>query len=133
YGLEQRVDFSGLSLQVVITGGWYLSSAWRRHFEELLGACVLDSFGFSEIAEANAVECLDCGWYHAGPAAIVEVLDPDSDAPVDSGPGLLAVTSLFPWVRDLVLLRYAPGDVVEIGPECPARGERGFRYLGRST
>lgn len=129
--LEQDYDRSSLSLQVVGTFAWYLSTTWRRLIEDTLGAVVIDYFGFTETFSGLARECPVCGWYHYGKQVIWEVVDVWNDQPINEGIGKLLVTSLFPYNRDQILFRYESGDLVEVGPFCNCADDRGFKFRGR--
>src|SRR5690606_13954983 len=82
---------------------------------------------------APALECDDCGFHHwLPPPVVAEVVDVFTKKPVRSGVGVLVVTTRAPYVTTMPLLRYWTGALVELGPRCAARGERGVRPLGRS-
>lgn len=125
----------GRETGLVLVGAFshHLSAPWRRHIEEVLGAPVVDHFGFSEISRAIARECAHCGWMHFNDAVVWEVVDCWSDTPIDEGLGKLAATSLYPYVNDQILFRYVTDDIVELGPYCPHGDDRGFKYRGRMS
>ncbi|XYI01396.1 hypothetical protein ACMHYB_17260 [Sorangium sp. So ce1128] len=129
--LENGLDTSQLALSVVGTLAWHLSKPWRRLIQTVFSATVIDHYGFTETPGAVARECLDCGYYHYGPEVLWEVVDAWSERRIDKGVGKLLVTTLLPFIRDLVLFRYMPGDLVELGPDCVTTGERGLRPVGR--
>lgn len=128
--LEQDCNRSNLSVNFIGTAAEYLSTPWRKFIQEYFNATVVDHFGFAEIGHL-ARECAMCGWYHYGEEVIWEVVNHWTGAPLHEGIGKLLVTSLFPFVRDHILFRYEPGDLVEIGPFCGYIGECGFRPRGR--
>lgn len=128
---EQEVDFSRLRVRTIGTTGFRLGPHWRARVEGLWGARVFDTFSLSELA-VPAGECEACGFHHfAWPAVVTEVLHPRTRAPLRRGTGVLVLTTLWPFVQAMPLIRYWTGDLVELGPRCDARGERGFRFRGR--
>lgn len=129
--LEQAFDMSRLDLAVVGTFSFYLSDGWRAWLESVFRARVIDHYGFAEMKQALARECRRCGYYHFGPQTVWEVVDTRSGEPLEEGVGKLLMTSLVPYVRDQVLFRYEPGDLVEVGPYCPVGDDLGLRFVGR--
>lgn len=128
---EHDVDFARLAVQAIGTTGFRLGPHWRARVEALWGARVFDNFSLSELA-VPAPECAACGHHHFElPAVEVEVLDPFTHAPVKSGLGVLTVTTLWPFVQAMPLIRYGTGDLVSLGPRCAENQERGFRFRGR--
>jgi hypothetical protein len=128
---EQDFDFRKLAVQDIGTTGFALSPHWKARVEALWGARVWNNFSLSEFA-APAPECEHCGFHHwLWPANLTEVLHPTTGAPLSRGVGELVVTTLFPFVQAMPLIRYATGDLVELGPACHAARERGFRMRGR--
>lgn len=131
FALDRELPTSNLALRGIATYAWHLSPAWSARIEDVLGVAPEAWYGFSESAGIAARRCWACGHFHYQDHAWWEVVSPDDHRPVTDGQGLLLVTTLVPYVRDVVLFRYAPGDLVEIGPHCPQHGEPGFRVLGR--
>lgn len=128
---EQGRDFSRLQVRAIGTTGFRLGPHWRARVEALWGAPVHDNFSLSELPVA-APACDACGFHHFElPAVVTEVLDPFTKQPVTRGVGVLVVTTLWPFVQAMPLVRYWTGDLVEWGPRCPGRRERGFRFRGR--
>jgi hypothetical protein len=63
---------------------------------------------------------------------VPEVLDFDCQKPVRSGPGLLHLTSLFPFVQLMPFIRYRTNDVVLASPSSCSRGDGlAVELLGR--
>lgn len=128
---EQGFDFKKLAVRDIGTTGFRLSPRWKARVESLFGARVWDNFSLSELA-APAPECDVCGHHHwLWPAHVTEVLHPRTGAALESGTGQLVVTTLYPFVQAMPLVRYATGDLVTLGPRCSAARERGFRMRGR--
>lgn len=130
---EHDVDFAKLRVKAIGTTGFRLGPHWRARVESLWGATVHDNFSLSELA-VPAPACDACGHHHFElPAVVVEVLEPVTHRPLKSGVGVLVVTTLWPFVQAMPLIRYWTGDLVALGPRCPERGERGFVFRGRLT
>jgi hypothetical protein len=92
---------------------------------------VHDNFSLSELA-VPAPQCEVCAHHHlALPAVEVEVVDPFTRKPAEVG--VLVVSTLWPFVQAMPLIRYWTGDLVSLGPRCAAQGERGFRFEGRQA
>lgn len=128
---EQDFDFGKLKVTDIGTTGFALSPHWKARVEALWGARVWNNFSLSELA-APAPECESCGHHHwLWPANLTEVLHPKTRAPLWTGVGELVVTTLYPFVQAMPLIRYATGDLVELGPQCRALRERGFKMRGR--
>ncbi|MDX2008559.1 MAG: hypothetical protein SFW67_00130 [Myxococcaceae bacterium] len=130
---EQGRDFSRLRVRAIGTTGFRLGPHWRARVEALWGARVYDNFSLSELPVA-APSCEACGFHHFElPAVVSEILDPFTRRPLSRGVGVLVVTTLWPFVQAMPLVRYWTGDLVALGPRCPQRAERGFRFLGRHS
>lgn len=129
--LERGVDARRFGVRGISTTGFRLSPHWRARVREAWGAPVFDNFSLSEIP-SPALECPRCGFNHWLPPPVwPEVVDPVTRAPVRRGVGVLVLTTLWPFVQAMPLLRYWTGDLVEVGPACPETGERGVRFRGR--
>lgn len=130
---ENDADFSRLKVRAIGTTGFRLGPHWRARVEALWGAPVCDNFSLSELA-VPASWCDACGHHHFDvPAVATEVLDPVTRAPLRRGTGVLVLTTLWPFVQAMPLVRYWTGDLVSLGPVCAARHERGFVFRGRLT
>jgi len=133
YLLEEKYDLSLLALDYVGTFAWHLSDDWRYLISSVLGAVVIDLYGFTEIRTARAFECNGCGYYHLGANVIWEVVDQWTRRHITDGVGQLLVSSLLPECQEMVLFRFDSGDLVKLGPYCPEFGDRGFRHMGRQS
>ncbi|MDX2008558.1 MAG: hypothetical protein SFW67_00125 [Myxococcaceae bacterium] len=130
--LERGVDARRFGLRGISTTGFRLSPHWRARVREAWGAPVFDNFSLSEIP-SPALECERCAANHWLPPPVwPEVVDPLTRAPVRRGIGVLVLTTLWPFVQAMPLLRYWTGDLVELRPRCPETGERGIRFRGRA-
>jgi hypothetical protein len=129
--LERGKDPAALGVKLIGTNSFGLSRSWRALVERRFAAEIFDNYSLSEFA-TPATECKACGWLHFGwPPVLFEVLDLVSGRSLESGAGRLVLSGLHPWSRIMPLLRYDTGDVVELGPTCPATGAQGVRALGR--
>jgi hypothetical protein len=129
--VERGFDFTKLSVRLIGTNGARVSPHWREFIGAKFQAEIYDNFSLSEFPTA-ATECKACGALHFGwPPMLYEVLDLASNKPIDTGIGKLVLTSLYPWVQKMPLIRYDTGDVVEIGEPCPQTNEPMVRPLGR--
>lgn len=129
--LDERLDRSQLALRSVATYSAYLSPSWRELIENVLRAPVTDHFGMTEVMSARATECDFCGHYHYGDNAIAEYDTSGRIVQEGTHAHLLLTSLLEPREDNVPVLRYETGDIVQIGPVCPAHGERGFRPRGR--
>ena len=103
-----------LRLLGVFTHGDHLSTRSRQLIERILRAEVTDVYGLSEIAGSACMECPACGFFHAPPIVIPEVLSPSSDAPAErKGEPVFTTLALFESLQPLI--RYRTGDAVVIG------------------
>jgi hypothetical protein len=130
--LENGKDPSTFGVKMIGTNGSRLSGRWRDIVSSSFGGVKLyDNFSLSEIP-TPATECKACNTLHWGwPPLIWEVLDVETGKPVEEGVGKLVVTTPYPWVQKMPLIRYDTGDVVSLGPPCDATGEPRMEYLGR--
>lgn len=121
---EEGIDPRSLKVRALATGGEPGASipATRRHLEQLWNADMFDCYG--------ALECQPIAWETAckeGPVLAddfiySEVLDPDTEQPVEDGtPGVLVVTHLRKEATPLV--RWWTGDIV-IRDSSPASDGR---------
>jgi phenylacetate-CoA ligase len=115
------------SVQRVRTIGETLSPAIRERAEHDLGATVRDCYSSEEVGYI-AIECPTGGLYHVmAETLIVEVVDADGRACREGEVGRVLVTDLHN--RATPLIRYAIGDMAEVGPACPCG--RGLPTLRR--
>jgi hypothetical protein len=130
--LEHEVDPAQLSIGLVTTSGWQLTSRWRRLLESYWGAEVQELYGLSEVPGMFAARCSRCSHYHFSPLTVMEVLQLDGDNPVERGIGRVVVTALLPLAYAQPLIRYDTQEVIEIVGECGDH-ELCFEYLGRRS
>jgi hypothetical protein len=129
--LERGEEPRALGVEIVGTNAAIVTSRWRALIARHWGARVLDNYSLSEFA-TPATECEHCGWYHfAEPPVVAEVIDPSTGASLERGTGHLLLTGLYPYVQRQPLIRYATGDLVELGPYCEHMDARSLRFRGR--
>lgn len=126
---EQGIDPSSLGLDTINVTGNYTSTHWHRFLEESWGCTVQDRFSLTEII-GGASKLPDSDLFWLDPYVVGEVIDVDSQDPLEEGIGSLVLTNLHPFVQMQPLIRYRPGDLVR----RVASGSLGpllFEYLGR--
>lgn len=130
--LETGGDPAAYGVREIGTYGHRLSNAWRRNVARAFVAEVFDNYSLSEFV-TPALECRACGFNHwTWPPIAAEVVDAFTHRPSRRGTGVLVLTSLYPYVRGMPLIRYWTGDLVTLGPPCAAaEGARGVRCRGR--
>jgi len=128
---NRSIDLATSSVEIVCVGGEPGASlpATRSRIQSLWGAKVFDCYG--------ALECQPIGWETAlqlGPQLAedfiyVEVLDPDTDEPVEDGsPGVLVLTHLDKQASPLV--RWWTGDIVVRDSSVAPDGRTHARLTG---
>jgi phenylacetate-CoA ligase len=130
---EMGIPASALSLRYGLFGAEPWSDAMRVEIEQRLGIVATDNYGLSEIIGPGVSgECLERRGLHINEDHfLVEIVDPDTLAPVPTGgSGELVITTLtreaFPMIR------YRTRDRTSLLPgECPC-GRTG-RRMGRVT
>jgi hypothetical protein len=128
---EKGLDPRSFGLRAISTTSFRLSPHWKQHVERTWRARVWDNYSLSEIP-TPALECPDCGFNHwLSPPVVAEVVDLKSRRPLRRGVGALALTTLYPFVQAMPLIRYWTGDLVELGPRCPSAPQPGIRFRGR--
>lgn len=119
-------------LRGIFSNGFFVSKRWRALLEKAYQTTLVDIYGISEIAGANAAECRGCGAFHMPPFIIPEVVSPFSDDErISAGYGELVLTSLFPFTKLQPLIRYRTGDVIRITDGCELVDDLGFMPVGR--
>lgn len=137
-GLERDgVSPATLGVRLVGTTGYPLTRHTRAWLEPAWRASLVDNWSMSEL-RGHAHPCSACGFAHwLGAPVWWELVDPLAGAPVRPATGALGelvATTLLPHGARMPLLRYRTGDIVEVGPACPAApapGARGMRFRGR--
>ncbi len=129
---EAGVDPRGLGLRYGMFGAEPWTEGMRRQIEALLGLTAVDFYGLSEvIGPGVAAECAEAreGLHVNEDHFLVEVVDPDTGAPLPDGrEGELCFTSL--TKEALPVLRYRTGDLSALTRE-PCRCGRTLARMAR--
>ncbi len=126
---ERGIDPGDLGVKTLSVVGGFLTERCRTYLADSWGATVLDRFSLTESA-GGATRCLSCGLFHLDPHVLGEVLDVDSNEPLETGIGRLVLTELYPFVQLQPFLRYATGDLVECRPGTCVPGLT-FEFIGK--
>jgi len=110
--------------------GQYLSERSKTYLEEYWRAPVHDTYSLTELF-GSAFRCIECGLYHFHPFIFPEAVDLVSGQRISKGRGRLLLTGLYPFTQMTPIIRYSPGDVVEVSPIVCSIGRPGFQFLGR--
>ncbi|MBI3707138.1 MAG: phenylacetate--CoA ligase family protein [Proteobacteria bacterium] len=108
----QGIDLAAGSVGTVICSAEPLSEAKRGKLARMWGARVRDTFGMTEAGMMGAEDETGQGLRVWSDMYFIEVVDPQTTAPVDDGkPGCLVVTPL--WTNNVTpFLRWNSGDIV---------------------
>ncbi len=134
--VEAGVNAAALSLRRALVGGEPWSEAMRRSIQERLNVTVTDNYSLSEVMGPGiAGECLERHGLHVNEDHfLVEVVDPDTLAPVPPGRlGELVLTTL--TKEAFPLIRYRTHDLTALVPgpcPCGRTSVRVRRIEGRS-
>jgi phenylacetate-CoA ligase len=106
------LDLAASSVKTVLCSAEPLSEAKRAKLARQWGAQVRDTFGMTEAGMMGAEDADGGGFRIWTDMFLIEVLDPDSNAPVAEGEvGSLVVTPL--WTNNVTpFLRWSSGDLV---------------------
>jgi len=120
-----------LSIEKAFVIAEKLPESLRSEFQDAHGIKVRQGYGTAEVG-AIAYECEAGAGMHLDPSVMVEILDPDSREPVETGsPGEVVVTVMNPINT---LLRFATGDLSAVEMElcpCGRKSPRLTEILGR--
>ena len=109
-----------LAVRSVLLSADHVAGSLRRSLNELWGCEIFEHYGMTEMGLGGGVDCAAHAGYHLREhELLVEIIDPDSGAPVLPGqPGEVVFTTL--QRRGLPLLRYRTGDLSRLLPgACP--------------
>lgn len=103
-----------VNLRLAISTSDLLDDGTRNYIGDVLGCPVADAYGMSELSAMVAMECPTHSGLHVNTDQVyVEVLDPNSDVPVQLGEvGEVVVTDLNNILMPLI--RYRTGDVARV-------------------
>ncbi len=131
-----RRGITDVPIKYIFGTGDYISPYWVNLVEQVFGGKYIDCYANTETA-AVAVVCRQCGYFHFNPTVFPEVVDTETLEPVTKGSGFLVVTTLYPYRKMQLLLRYNTEDIVEIKEcsqgfafELKGRSEELFRVKG---
>ena len=130
--LEQsNFDFNKIQIDTILLHG-FISVKWRNFIVDQWNCHISEDFSLSEMrAKAYICKNNEVPHFHFEPLPVVtEVLHPKTKEPIDSGTGLLSLTTLYPFAQQQLLLRYLTQDVVNIVP-CSENPALGFSWCGR--
>jgi phenylacetate-CoA ligase len=110
------LDLAARSVETVLCSAEPLSDAKRAKLARHWGAQVRDTFGMTEAGMMGAEDAAGRGFRIWTDMFLIEVLDPESHAPVEDGAvGTLVVTPL--WTNNVTpFLRWSSGDLVAMQP-----------------
>ncbi|HWT29809.1 MAG TPA: hypothetical protein VN240_02150 [Propylenella sp.] len=115
----------------VLCFGAYLSAELRSSIENYWGVGPTDVYGLSEAPGVCGISCGQCGDFHFLPTAFTELVALSQDRPCLPGEaGRLVVTTYFPLVEAMPLIRYDTGDVFRCNGSC-CGGQTRYEFLGR--
>jgi len=136
--VTSTITSAGLSpreagIRSITTTGGYVTSALRRIAKDDWNAQLFNVYGMGEVGLA-AIECSKQK-LHFLFTLIPEVVDPATLATLGDGqPGLLLLTTLYPFQQAMPLIRYSTGDIVSISRkvcECGSKWPFVQRFVGR--
>jgi hypothetical protein len=117
------------AIEYVTVTSSYLTKRWRNLIKSTWNAHIFDRYSMSEVF-GGATFCSNCDGFHFDPYVVPELVCPVSLKPIRQGPGLLLLTSLYPFVQAHPLIRYITGDLFQANhTSCCA--ETSYRFLGR--
>lgn len=125
-------DFVRSSVRTISLFGGHVPVARKQLLARMWGGAVeiRDQYSLTEMF-GGARECGFGGPWIFDPHVIPEVVHPTTHAPLDAGVGVLLLTSLYPFVQQMPLVRYFTGDLVEVVEGRDSPGGLKVRYLGR--
>ena len=127
-GINCKEEFAVQSIQLT---GFYLTSRWRKLLSDVWGAVVLDRYTLSEhFGGATRISLHD--GFRFDPHIAYELVDFSTHLPVVEGPGMMLLTSLYPFVQLQPLIRYWTADIFVSHPES-RDGAPAFEFLGRES
>ncbi len=127
---------SSLSLKYGLFGSEPWSEKTRRELQDALGILATDNYGLSEVMGPGVSgECPERNGLHISEDHfLVEVIDPDTLAPVPpGGKGELVITTLTKEAFPMIRYRTRDLTILDDGPcPCGRTGRRMRRVLGRT-
>jgi len=132
YLMAEGMDLAASPVKTIALFGGHVPPSRKALLGRLWNARVRDQYSLTEMF-GGARECGPGGPWVFDPHVVPEVVHPRTLEPVSSGLGVLLLTSLYPFVQQMPLIRYSTGDLVEI--VTPAEDPAGLtaRYAGRAV
>jgi phenylacetate-coenzyme A ligase PaaK-like adenylate-forming protein len=129
YLLEIAFDFSRSAVKSIVPLSTILTPRWRDILTSTWNANIIDRYSLTEIF-GGATYCLRCKNFHFDPFVVPEVVEPFYKTPIESGIGVLVMTSLYPFVQKQPMIRYWTGDLVEVCHDS-CRSDLSVKFKGR--
>jgi hypothetical protein len=117
-------------VRTVVLYGGHVTPTRKRLLSRLWQASVRDNYSLTEVF-GGATECGIGGPWVFDPHLVAEVVHPRTFEPVDDGVGVLLLTTLYPFVQQMPLVRYCTNDLVEVVATGQDDGAPVVRYVGR--
>ena len=133
YFWSQNIDMRKSTIKTIESNSFYTPVLMGSRLRDYWCANVVTKFGLTEFDHANVEICAHCGFHHLGATVFPEFYAPDRRYPVDSGEGVLILTSLYPFVEMQPRIRYWTGDLFRLHPDGCVTGEIGLEFRGRAS
>jgi phenylacetate-CoA ligase len=112
---KKFADLRSLGIRRIYLGAEPMSARFREYLQEQWGAEVYDGYGMMEMGAGIGGECPEQNGIHTDPGVVVEVVDPETGEPVETGEvGEMVFTRV-----GTPLLRYRSGDLGRLMPNEP--------------
>jgi phenylacetate-CoA ligase len=132
------LDFRQAGLRSITTGGSLVSEDLKARVRDTWGVRLTEGYGMADVPTFMAGQCPRGDVLHAlDLTTYLEVLDPASRQPVPPGrPGVLVLTSFYPYRECMPVLRYWTNDLVIMAPpgrcSCGSTGSTILDIVGRA-
>ena len=130
YLMDDGFDLAGSPVRTIALFGGHVTPNRKRLLSRLWQARVQDNYSLTEVF-GGATECGIGGPWIFDPHVVAEVVHPRTFEPVTSGVGVLLLTTLYPFVQQMPLVRYCTNDLVEVVETGDQDGAPVVRYVGR--
>jgi phenylacetate-coenzyme A ligase PaaK-like adenylate-forming protein len=130
YLSEDGFDLAASPVRTIALFGGHVTPNRKRLLSRLWQAAVKDNYSLTEVF-GGASECGIGGPWIFDPHVVAEVVHPRTFEPVVEGVGVLLLTTLYPFVQQMPLVRYCTNDLVEVVETGEQDGAPVVRYAGR--
>ena len=130
YLMDDGFDLAGSPVRTIALFGGHVTPNRKRLLSRLWQATVQDNYSLTEVF-GGATECGIGGPWIFDPHVVAEVVHPRTFEPVTNGVGVLLLTTLYPFVQQMPLVRYCTNDLVEVVETGEQDGAPVVRYVGR--